>query len=199
MKRRMAMLAAVAAVSGIVTMFSPSSPAQAAVHAVCAGTGNANLDNTLFYPVNSTTTGIPLSPRSANFTFHLGEDGNVGVCLTGTTPTVGGPSATGTVHGWCGLSVGSGTVTGAGSTFSWIGIGSFLLVTGEVSGLVNASPNLLGGDSCLTNGADDFIVTGVAVQKSCTLGTPISVTATVPPVPPVTHAGFTGSVHVCIP
>jgi hypothetical protein len=197
MKRRMAMLAAVAAVSGLVTVLAPStSPAQAAIHGVCAGTGTAHVDSPLFYPVNSTTTSLPLSPHSANFTFHL--NGTVAVCVTGTTPTLGGPSAVGTVHGWCGLSVGSGTLVGGGS-FSWVGIGSFLLITGEVSGLVNASPNLLANSSCLTNGASNFIVTGVAVRKSCFPPTPVSVTATVSAVPSVTHDDFTGSVHVCVP
>jgi hypothetical protein len=185
MKRRMAMLAAVTVVSGIVTMLSPStSPAQAAIHGACAGTGNAHLDDTLFYPVPQS------APKSANFTFHL--NGLAAACVTTNPPgtTTTGPSATGTVHGWCGLSVGSGTLTGGGS-FSWIGIGSMLIVTGEVSGVVNATPNIPGGDLC-SSGADDFLITGVAVQKSCTPTPPTSVPVTIP-------TGPTGSVHICNP
>jgi hypothetical protein len=192
----MAMLAAVAAVSGVVMMFSLSSPAQGAVHGACVGTANAHLDNTFFYPVNSTTLGIPLSPRSAGFTMHL--NGTVAACVTGTIPTLGGHSATGTVHGWCGLSVGSGAVTSGGS-FSWIGVGGVLVVTGELNGVAHVFPNLLAGDSCLTTGADDFVIHELVADTSCTPPTPTSITVTIPAVPPFTHSGFTGSVHVCIP
>jgi hypothetical protein len=193
MKRRMTMLAAVTIVSGLVTVFSPTSPAQSAIHSTCTGTGNAHLDNTFFYPVNSTTTAPPLSPRSANFTFHL--NGTAAACVTGTTTTLGGPSATGQVHGWCGLSVGSGAVTGGGS-FSWVGIGSWLSLSGQVSGLVNATPNLFTGDSCVS-GADDFIVTGEAEIKSCSILTsqPVTISA----IPPVLNAHMSGHVHVCVP
>jgi hypothetical protein len=178
MKRRMATLAALATLAGIMTVFVPSSPTQAAVHAVCAGTGNAHLSAPLFYPVNPTTTTIPLSPRSANFTFHL--NGLAAACVTVPGATVtGGPSATGTVHGWCGFSVGSGTVTGGGQAFSWIGIGSMLVVTGNATGVVNASPNLVAGDSCVS-GADDFIITGVAVLTSCETGTSVSSSTSTP-------------------
>jgi hypothetical protein len=128
-------------------------------------------------------------------------------CVTGTTPTLGGPSATGIAHGWCGLSVGSGAVTGGGS-FSWIGIGGVLVVTGEVNGVVYATPDLVSGDSCLTSGADDFIVTGAAARASCLTAT--SVPVSVLPVS-VSWSIWTafhfdahvhpmqGSVHACVP
>jgi hypothetical protein len=193
----MAMLAAVAAVAGMSSLFSQA-PAQAGVHAVAAGLGNATLSTTLFYPVNSTNASAPLSisPKSATFTFHFSTGATVAV--PGGTVS-GGISATGSVHGWCGLSVGSGTVSGGGP-FSWIGIGGTLIVTGQVNGAVNAAPNALLGDSCATVGANDFIVNGGGIATSCaTVNSSVTVSTPTGSIGNLVHvhSSIHGKGHAC--
>ena len=168
MRRRMALLVAVTAVSGVMTMFSPTStPAQADVHGACVGVvGNAHLHDTLTYPTHGPS-------KSASFTFHFDPAVCVDLDPPGVATTI---SATGTVHGWCGLSTGSG-VTSTGTTFGWVGVGGDLVLTGGLSGDVHATPNLATGDSC-TTGADDFVVSGAAVGHSCTVGVSVPPTTT---------------------
>ena len=168
MRRRTAMLVAVTAVSGVMTMFPPTStPAQANVHAACASVGGtAHLHSPLTYPTGPS--------HSASFTFHLDPD------LSECTGAPDNLSASGTVHGWCGLSSGSG-VTSAGTSFGWVGVGGTLVLSGGLSGAVNAVPNVVLGDLCST-GADDFVINGAVVNHSCKAASlpPVSVPMTKP-------------------
>lgn len=188
LKRRTAMLVAVSAVSGVMALFAPTSnPAQAVItpHEVCAGTGTAHLSSPLSYPVG-TGTGTTSSAHSATFNF--------GLPAPGCQPSGTGIGATGSVHGWCGLSVGSGT-TSKGDNFHWTGVGGDLVLTGQVSGGVNAIPNTLTGDSCASHnaGADDFIVTGAVTRHSCTTNQPSATVTTIT----VGHSTLTARVSVC--
>jgi hypothetical protein len=75
--------------------------------------------------------------------------------------------ASGTVSGWCGLSSGHGS-THNGHRFAWLGVGGELVLTGELVGVVNAVPNVLGGQSCASQqGASQFLVQGGAVKVDC--------------------------------
>lgn len=151
MKRRIAMLLSATALAASVAVFAPTSPASATVDDVCAGEGLATLTGAAFtYPVVG-----HLKLASFQFNFALGT------CVTKLAL-----NATGTVHGWCGFSVGEG-VTGNGYYFQWQGVGGTLVLTGGVPGLlalrlygvVNVEPNPIAGESCVS-GADGFLVIG---------------------------------------
>ena len=168
------MLVAVTAVSGVMTMFSPTSTpaAQANVHGECvAANGQAHVHSPLFAP------GVPggNSPHSASFFFHF--DPVLTECTGSLTDAL---SAVGTVHGHCGLSSGSG-VTSGGTSFGWVGVGTELVLSGGLSGTVNAAANTAQGSSCIT-GARSFIITGAVVHHSCKVASlpPTSVPGTKP-------------------
>ena len=136
------------------TMFVTSSPASADVD-VCAGTGTATLNQPLTYP------GIG-GPVTTGFSFGF---------TAGTCVFKAGLSATGTVSGWCGLSSGQGE-TNSGHRFVWQGVGGELVLVGEVNGVVNAIPDALQGESCIT-GADRFLVQGAVEKSHCVGGTKV--------------------------
>lgn len=148
MKRLIAL--AIAAVGVASFMVLPASPASADT-AVCAGTGVATLTgDTLEYPVPSqAAVGGPFS--TAGFTFGL-----TGVCVPG-----GGLTAGGTVNGWCGDSYGNGTAN-VNHDFGFVGLGSVLIISGEVIGVVQATPDATTGHSC-TTGAGRFLVQGAGL------------------------------------
>lgn len=191
LKRKVAMLAVVSAVSGVLMMFSPATPAQAVpVHDACVGAGSATLGSPLGYPLG-TTAGTFSSAHSSNFTFHFN---------TASVCALGGPalSATGTVHGWCGLSTGTG-VTSTGGTFMWVGLGGTLVVTGQIVGLVNAVPDTLAGSSCANHSASRFLVNGLGLQQSCSVvntsvGTTVPLGGSGQPL----HGSLPVSVSVCV-
>lgn len=137
--KRIAMLLTAAVIAASAAIL-PASPASAHTD-VCVGNGTATLTGgALLY--------VGLGSALANFTLGL-----TGACAGGG----GGLVATGTVHGYCGLSTGNGMA--AGHNVSWIGLGSMLVLFLEVTGVVNASVNVLAGASC-TTGAASFLVTG---------------------------------------
>jgi hypothetical protein len=147
MKTRIGLLIATAAIASA-TFFSPT-PASAHTD-VCVGTGVAVLSNGLGVPA--------LHPANdANFTFQLGGGVGVGVCLAKAQL-----NAHGTVSGHCGLSTGEGTTTN-GHEFKFTGVGTVLVLTGEVVGTVEALEDPLDSGSCLTKSATRFLVTGEAV------------------------------------
>lgn len=137
----------VAAMVGALCL-SAATPVSAAQE-VCAGQGNASVGSGLFYP--------GLGPaKNTSFGFSL----DIGACSTSANLTASG-SISGPLGGaHCGLSTGSGTANGHHS-FSYIGAGSLLVITGGAVGVVNATPNALVGSSC-TTGATQFLVTGAA-------------------------------------
>jgi hypothetical protein len=148
MKTRIGLLIASAAIASA-TFFTPT-PASANTNDVCVGTGVAVLSNGLGVPA--------LHPvNHANFTFQLGGGVGVGVCLTKTQL-----NAHGTVWGHCGLSNGVGTTTN-GHDFTFTGVGTVLVLTGEVVGTVEALEDPLDNGSCLSKSATRFLVTGEAV------------------------------------
>jgi hypothetical protein len=148
MKRVIGSFLAAALIAGLAIIGTPA-PASAGAE-VCAGVGTAQLSSPVFYPL--------LGPP-ANGGFNMGY--TVGLCTETAnffaTGGYGGPL--GGAH--CGLSTGGGVANGHHS-FSWIGAGSLLVVFGGVDGVVNASPNVLAGQSC-TSGATNFLITGAAV------------------------------------
>jgi len=208
MRRRIASLLGAALVLSALAVLSPA-PASADTN-VCAGQGIANVAPGLTYPVTAVTTTAPSldvrvrQPRTSGFAFNF----TIGTCA----PDLGKAlNATGTLTGWCGHSSGQG-VTSNGHAFSFVSAGSFLLITGEVTGIVNAipDPTLLPGNSCNSDtGAFRFLVTGAALLHHCvavntvTLQTvPIPPGLTVTTVGPITVGVHTGPlsehVRVCI-
>jgi hypothetical protein len=145
MKTRIGLLIASAAIASA-TFFSPT-PASAHTE-VCVGSGVAVLSNGL---------GLPgLTNAHATFTFQLGGGVGVGVCTASAQV-----NASGSVWGACGLSTGNGTANG--HAFSFVGVGSELVVTGAVTGTVNATEDPLDAGSCTDGTATRFLVTGEAV------------------------------------
>lgn len=143
-------LAAVLAGALIAATLVVSSAPQASAQQGCTGAGTATLSVGLQYPLPGNTA------RSASFNFSL----NTGVCA----PSLGTLSASGGVSGFCGDSSGSGT-TNTGASFTFRGIGSMLVITGGITGAVNASPDVVNGHSCTSAaGASRFVVTGGGVQ-----------------------------------
>jgi hypothetical protein len=179
--RRTALFTLATALGVVAMAFSPATtPAQALTpHGLCLGTGTAQLASPLGYPVG-TTPGTLSSTHSTAFALHFNAP--LGVCSTIPGLTLANISATGTVHGWCGLFAGKGT-TNLGDDFGFTGVGSIVVVTGELSGIVTAVPNAALGDSCVNHTADDFLLTGVLVRGSCdfTSGSQSIVSIFVPP------------------
>jgi hypothetical protein len=169
MRRRLASLLAAVLAASTLGVLSSAQPAPAAD--VCFGAGGATIGgNGLFYPLvgtRTTTWGTgggsvtfyPL-PQLLPFIMSLSV---AGLCVSGAPP----PEAGGLVSGWCGHSWGSGA-TSAGDRFALIGAGSFLLLTGGLTGLLNMTPNVPGGHNC-TTGASEFLVSGGAVITDCNL------------------------------
>jgi hypothetical protein len=202
--RRIASLLAAALVATAIGVLAPASPASATD--VCAGlNGTALLNTGLLYPVtvvpdaNTATLSVNvLQATTTNFTVNFGT--GVGTCAIGGPLTAGG-----TVSGWCGLSSGSGA-TNDGFRFAWIGIGGTLILTGGLVGVVNAIPDVPGGQSCNQNkggGATRFIVTGLALKAHCAVKSKSLTTVAIPPTlvtpvagPPLTVNVHTGTWHV---
>ncbi len=152
MKRRLGLLAASVLVA-TVGMFAPASPASAHT-TVCAGTGVA---------VVTPGLGLPgVTNTHATFTFNLG----VGACADGS-----GVTASGHVHGACGLSSGEG-VTTSGHVFAFASQGTVLVVTGMVTGQVSATEDAFDAGSCANGTATNFNIVGSAALThpvhSCT-------------------------------
>ncbi|MEA3075093.1 MAG: hypothetical protein QOF60_1 [Actinomycetota bacterium] len=153
MKRRLAVLLTAALVGALALIIPTASPASAATTGVCAGVGFASTPP-LTYPITPGSAPGFAAANSGAFNFSLDN----GACV----PGAGTLTASGNLAGYCGLSGGTG-VTNTGNSFGYIGIGSILLITGQVVGVVNATPDVVfTGQSC-TTGATRFIVTGVAV------------------------------------
>jgi hypothetical protein len=180
MKRFVGLLSA-AMLAATVAVLAPTSTASADV---CAGTGSATVGAPgLFYPVAGES-------KTLGFTFAT----TVGACAPPVS--TGGLGATGTVQGYCGHSTGSGN-DGQGHTVQWTSAGSFLVLTGEVVGVVNAVPNAAAGQSC-TSGALSFLVTGVVTRQNCTTKSlTAGLTSTDLPAP-AGDVGVHYSVHSCV-
>lgn len=115
----------------------------------------------LYYPVTDpNVASYPLS--GPTFTWNLnGECANNGVSF----------SSNGTGVGWCGRSVGQGTGTMAGRSYtvSWQSVGSQLILTDpSAAGSVNAQANPPGSPngSCLNGSATTFLVDGVIISAN---------------------------------
>ncbi|HEX2039389.1 MAG TPA: hypothetical protein VHF47_06610 [Acidimicrobiales bacterium] len=167
MRRRLSALLTAALAASTLAVLGSAQPASAAD--VCAGAGLASISGAgLFYPgVGTTTTtsgtaGGSLTlytlPRLESFAF---DSSIAGACALGSPAVAAG----GLVSGWCGHSWGSGA-TATGTPFSWVSAGSLLIISGGLTGVVNATPNVPAGASCAT-GALSFIVAGGVVVTNC--------------------------------
>ena len=185
MKRRAAavFLAACTAAAAVVTTPSP-----AAAVAVCTGQGVLMTGTPIYHHVIVTGGVVVTAPVTTYFAASI----TIGACAGVTTSptlgiTVGDPfTLTGTKSGWCGQSTGTG-VTNRGSRFAWVEVGSKMIFTGELVGIVSGYvPDVLAGQSCVT-GATRFLM-GWSVfaethclSKSKTSGTlPLPSTSTTP-------------------
>lgn len=160
MRRRLSAFLVTGSAAAIFVMFAADRPASAAW--VCTGEGTAATNSPVFYP------GLGPTPDNG-FVFAL----EFGLCAHSGTGTTGKTvTATGVFLGWCGLSSGLGTL-GQGDLFAWIGVGGILVLTGHIAGVVDALPDLVNGESCIT-GADRFVIAGAILLPNCPadLGTP---------------------------
>jgi len=154
-------------------VFGPADPASATD--VCAGTGTANIGAPgllapLFPLINQlgpTTANILLLQDSLEtLPFNFFTD--TGAC----TPDLTTLAAGGFVNGYCGHSGGQAT-DNDGHDFGWVSIGGTLIITGELTGLAQATPNpLIANNSCFTGhpnreGALTFIVAGAVNRINC--------------------------------
>ena len=131
-------------------------PSPASAHTeVCVGQGTATTPPLYYAFFSSSSTGT--------FQFGIGT----GICL----PGMGVLNASGTLSGWCGLSLGSGTVNG--HKFHFVGAGSLLVLGPQtlpalsslVVGVANLVPDVTTtpAQNCLT-GATKFLVTGAVAM-----------------------------------
>lgn len=190
MRRRLAMLSAVVLVSAGALGPGPTNPASATN--VCAGLGTATVTPGLLAPIVPLTGSLPSLNTSiwllldaletSAFVFGIGPTG--GICTSGTaTQTI---TATGTVNGYCGHSAGSG-VDDQGHVFGWVGVGTLLVITGELTGAVIANPNPTNPSTSCFNGhggATDFIVTGAVLRTNCAGSNTLTTLLTTVPVVP---------------
>jgi hypothetical protein len=205
MRRRIASLLGATLVLSALSVLAPA-PASADNN-VCVGQGTANVGPGLTYPVTVETTTAPTvdvrvrQPRTAGFAFLFG----IGTCAPDLNKQL---TAGGTLTGWCGHSSGQGT-TSNGHNFAFVSAASFLIITGEVVGIVNAVPDpLAANNSCNSSGgANRFLVTGAVALVHCPVAgvvvltaIPITATLTVTTVGPLTVGVHTGplSEHVRI-
>lgn len=159
MRRRFAAFLATLLAAGTLAVLAPQ-PANAID--ICAGTGTASTDPVFYPPFTGT-----LTPGNARLTFRFTF--TVGSCVHLPTAGMGKTiNAGGTFSGWCGLSSGTG-MTDNGALFAWVGLGSMLVLTGHLEGLVNATPDVVNQESCSPTGtgALNFLVTGGAVLLNC--------------------------------
>ena len=209
MRRRLAMLLSAALVATVIGVFAPASPASAT--GVCVGAlGTATVTGgALSYPVVAGTFGVQVR-QPVNATFNVNFPAATGTCVNSNTPGfLKGLTAAGTVSGWCGHSSGSGS-TADGYRFAWVSAGSILVLTGGLTGIVNAIPDTLNGHSCNAakpGGASAFIVSGVVLKLHCNVSktkvtTPLPIPATLTTVVPGVLSVHTGSptynVKVCV-
>lgn len=163
MKRRLGMLLTAALLTGLFAL-APSTPAAAHVD-VCAGVGSAT--------VNTGGQGLRYvgSVYQQNLPFGFGF-----VLPPGGTCVLGTPFApTGVVHGYCGLSAGSGSA--AGHAFAFVAVGGVLVVSGGMAGTAVAAPDVTLGESCAptdATGANNFLLVGLVVftEPVCLVGPP---------------------------
>lgn len=144
MKRRTATLLAAAILATSVALLPFPSPTSASTTDVCVVEGTATTTAPLTYPAFGPAV-------LAGFTFFFG----IGQCLAKSSL-----SATGVVHGWCGLSTGHGATDNvAPHEFAWLDVGGVLVLAGGLTGVATVTPNPLAGENCI-DGADGFLVGG---------------------------------------
>lgn len=197
MRRRLSLLLATVLAGGTLTFLAPAQPVSAWTVCAVAG-GTATVTPGLKYPVgvNLPTTpvlttlplsdqlriliGWPEAPGEPNSLHGFTLTGLANVCTHGAA-TTSPVTASGTLLGFCGHSVGTGTVNPGGILFAYVSAGTFLILTGHLLGAVHAIPNPDSTTgSCthfhnpvvhawsLNNGATNFIVEGGAVGLNCT-------------------------------
>jgi hypothetical protein len=177
MRKRISMLVAVVLMATTM-LLGGSQPASAI--GLCAGHGNGTVAPGLLYPVLLGLTGagkdhvIDVLVGDANvshgfsFSFFVGAS-----CLhVDLSPSLPLQPAVGTLKGYCGQASGTGTL--ATRPFSFVTVGTLLILTGHVVGIASMTP-VPGTGSCahvdpltsLPGGAHDFLITLAAVAFNC--------------------------------
>ena len=118
-------------------------PQPASAQTVCATAGAFSLGA----PIREIILGMPVPGTNFNF----GSTTVPGACPL---------SASGTIAGNCSLNAGSGA-TNTGHTFTFVGVGPELLITGNVIGVMTFTPHLF-RNSCI-EGARFFDAAGALV------------------------------------
>lgn len=176
MRRRLLLLVAVFVAAGTLVLLA--SPARAVPANVCAGTGKLFtgplvhlVTISLAVPPSAVTV---TQPRTVGFALTL----FTGTCAPDLTKVF---TATGTLNGWCGLVSGAGA-TANGQRFAFVGIGTALVFTGEVTGMMTWTANATKGENC-NHGALSFTVATIPVVAKGPCGGPKAKTATTIPIP----------------
>jgi hypothetical protein len=186
MRRRISLLLAAVLAGGTLALLSPAPPASAWL--VCGGTGNATVSPGLLYPVLLGAGTIPGAGKDHPIDILIGNTNtlhsfnfgfNVGGCIHPPTPGLSSGFAAGVLLGYCGNSVGIGTIQG--QLFAWIESGGIAIATGHFVATAYIIPTP-GTGSCghaatnpptttfaLPGGATQFTLLGVAgVGVNCT-------------------------------
>lgn len=211
MRRRLATLLSAALVAAGMATLVPARPAAAT--GVCTGLGNLTTGAPLTFPITALLLD-PSLPHPLHVTVHQPVTTGfvvsfpVGTCINtnGAATTTKTLTATGVVSGWCGLLSGFG-VTGDGFRFAVIMVGTAVIHTGGLNGLVTGIPDTLAGQSCNRNkgsGATQFIVGGATLKTHCTISKQKGLTtvpapaslATVNLLPIATVGVHTGAPHI---
>jgi hypothetical protein len=152
MRHRISLLLAAVLGASTLTLLAPAPPASAWV--VCAGTGTAFVTPGLLYPVLLGVGSPPAAGKdhwidiligNTNTLHSFGFGFDVGGCVH-PPGGLGGGFASGVLLGYCGHSVGTGTVNGV--LFAYVSAGGFLILTGHLVGLAYTTPTP-GTASCL--------------------------------------------------
>jgi hypothetical protein len=221
MRRRISLLLAAVLAGTTLMLFGPTQPANAVV--VCAGQGTATVNPGLLYPILGGITGpgkdhvvdILIGKDNTPSGFSISLDVGVGCTHVAVPPTTGPAAGAGILKGYCGHSSGTGAI--GGQQFSYVSVGTFLILTGHVVGVASAIPTP-GTGSCahfepvtpLPSGATQFLVTGAGVGLNCNNALPAQETlirivdqdvlvvvpgTNTPPLPPTPEISLLG-VHV---
>lgn len=218
MRRKLLASLSAVLIASVAMVLAPARPAAADV---CAAPAiPAAVPAGLLGPVNPPQ--IELTGQQLTILFPDGYSAGVAWSLTGGVCTGGGTvAATGTLQGYCGHSTGTGT-SGPDHLVAWTSIGTFLILTHEVTGVVSAIPDpTITGNSCihggsvlgntlgtpLPSGALTFIVTGAVWRVNCTveqLQTTLVLTGGVSTLTDIPHQnlphfGLVSNIHVTIP
>lgn len=170
---RKLLLGVAAALVAAVAALSPASPASADPYAgVGVFVGTASTPSGLWFPASPFCPGTVPCPNTSGWSFSSATDVIVSTTVN-PGPGSGRISGSGSLFGYCGGSVGTGTATieghstpitfaTAGGTGVLVGLGTGGHTAGALAATFQARPlpKFVGDVPCLTSAATDFLIVG---------------------------------------